>query len=714
MRLTRLSLNGFRGFPAPESFDLDADAVVIVGVNGQGKTSLFDGVLWGLTGRIPRLGDDARLVSMYSPSGEARVQVELRSSSGASLTVTRSFDGGQQQLRLSQDDETSLDEAARVKLLEALWPDAMHTPDGPAALTSALTRSVYLQQDLVREFVEADDEQQRFSAVSELVGAGRVTDLSLALERAKTAWSRATNVRTADLELAQSRLESLEAQLSTLTLPAEGDIDVTDTWSRWWERTGELAESGTATQDADSAEAPRLLDAAVKQIDVQRRSVEHRAGLLRELLAEVEAQPPALAPAVPIHELQAAAAKAEADVNSAREALEQGQAQAAEQRRIQVQLRETQAELRALAELALRHLGDTCPICGQAYDGAHTRHRLEELVGGPTDHDEATEPQTSQVSALAATVEELERHQSATVAALREAELRERQRGQWRDERDSRLHELGLGPVDDIDVVAVLQQALENTLDLSAELAEHRAHGEQLALDLTRTGERARRRELDHQVDTLRAEVAELKDLVQAREQTGEVAGGVLEGLRNAASEVVAAQLEQTDPLLQRIYATADPHPSFRAVRLLTRIARGRGRLNTAVLDPHAGLSSQSPETVLSSSQMNALAVSVFLALNLGVRTLPMQAVILDDPLQSLDDVNLLGLIDLLRRTKDQRQLLVSTHDERFGRLLARKLRPVQDEQRTRVIELSGWGPGGPVIREEDSARDPELLRIAA
>ncbi|CAN5532686.1 hypothetical protein BH24ACT24_BH24ACT24_00550 [soil metagenome] len=111
---------------------------------------------------------------------------------------------------------------------------------------------------------------------------------------------------------------------------------------------------------------------------------------------------------------------------------------------------------------------------------------------------------------------------------------------------------------------------------------------------------------------------------------------------------------------------------------------------------------------------MNALAVSVFLALNLGVRTLPMQAVILDDPLQSLDDVNLLGLIDLLRRTKDQRQLLVSTHDERFGRLLARKLRPVQDEQRTRVIELSGWGPGGPVIREEDSARDPELLRIAA
>lgn len=82
----------------------------------------------------------------------------------------------------------------------------------------------------------------------------------------------------------------------------------------------------------------------------------------------------------------------------------------------------------------------------------------------------------------------------------------------------------------------------------------------------------------------------------------------------------MAAQLDQIDPLLQRIYATADPHPSFRAVRLLTKVARGRGRLNAAVFDPHADLSTDSPETVLSSSQLNALAVSVCLALNLGFR----------------------------------------------------------------------------------------------
>ncbi|MGH9896987.1 MAG: AAA family ATPase, partial [bacterium] len=70
-----LELSGFRGFPQRHTLDLDADAVVVVGANGHGKTSLFDGILWALSGRIPRLNnEDARLVSMYSETGQARAE----------------------------------------------------------------------------------------------------------------------------------------------------------------------------------------------------------------------------------------------------------------------------------------------------------------------------------------------------------------------------------------------------------------------------------------------------------------------------------------------------------------------------------------------------------------------------------------------------------------------------------------------------------------
>jgi DNA repair exonuclease SbcCD ATPase subunit len=111
---------------------------------------------------------------------------------------------------------------------------------------------------------------------------------------------------------------------------------------------------------------------------------------------------------------------------------------------------------------------------------------------------------------------------------------------------------------------------------------------------------------------------------------------------------------------------------------------------------------------------MNALAVSVFLALNLGMPKLPLSVALLDDPLQSLDDINLLGLVDLFRRTKINRQLLISTHDKRFGELLSRKLRPTGQGSRTVVIELEGWRREGPSVTLREIKSDPVPLRLVS
>src|SRR5262249_9476952 len=132
------------------------------------------------------------------------------------------------------------------------------------------------------------------------------------------------------------------------------------------------------------------------------------------------------------------------------------------------------------------------------------------------------------------------------------------------------------------------------------------------------------------------------------------------------------------------------------------------------IKDPIHGAESDRPEMVLSSSQMNVLAVSVFLALNLGMATLPLDTVILDDPLQSLDDMNLLGLVDLLRRTREHRQVFISTHARRLAGLLERKLRPVRDGQQTIVVELEGWTREGPKVLHREVERDPSALRVAA
>jgi len=127
---------------------------------------------------------------------------------------------------------------------------------------------------------------------------------------------------------------------------------------------------------------------------------------------------------------------------------------------------------------------------------------------------------------------------------------------------------------------------------------------------------------------------------------------------------------------MQAIYTRFEPHPAFRVVDLTSSIAHGKGRLFPIVRDDVESKESDSPAAVLSSSQANALAVSAFLALNLGVRTLPADFVLLDDPLQSLDDVNLLSLADLLRR-------------------------------------LDGWARSGPTAEVDEVEGDPVRLRLA-
>jgi hypothetical protein len=187
-----------------------------------------------------------------------------------------------------------------------------------------------------------------------------------------------------------------------------------------------------------------------------------------------------------------------------------------------------------------------------------------------------------------------------------------------------------------------------------------------------------------------------------------------LAGLRTASTRIVTEELDRIGPLLQRIYASVEPHPSFRAVRFLTSISRGHGRVWTTVVDEAAEKVVNEPSVVLSSSQLNVLAVSTFLSLNLAIETLPLQVVAMDDPLQSLDTVNLLGLADLLRRVRASRQVLVSTHDERLSDLLSRKLRPVAAGERTRVIRFDGWTREGPIVEQYDIPRDVAPLKLVA
>ena len=132
--------------------------------------------------------------------------------------------------------------------------------------------------------------------------------------------------------------------------------------------------------------------------------------------------------------------------------------------------------------------------------------------------------------------------------------------------------------------------------------------------------------------------------------------------------------------LINQLYTTIDPHPDFKEIQFDCKIPEtgSRAELNITLKNPEDG-SVISPNLYFSSAQINVLSLSIFLARALNVKDTDgnsVDCIFIDDPIQSMDSINVLGLIDLFRNlcSKFDKQLIISTHDQNFHELLKKKM----------------------------------------
>ena len=378
MQIKSVDISGFRAFSGRNRFDLDGDIVLVTGVNGQGKTSLFDAIHWAITGEIARLNQPKSVVSLYSPSGEARVHVTLSSDDGRLIEVTRHSDGEKDSLLVSEDSETFRGEDAEYQLLRRLWPDGLSASESPAVLRSALERGVYLQQDVLTDFLTADTEQDRFNAISELIGAGRTTEFQSALERSRRAWTRITTQRSSEMDEKEQRLSRLEEQLGEHTNASSAMDPSSDEWTAWRAEAKRLGVFSVVAPKLDTSDAHSVIDAAMAELRSLRLSLERRGDRLRDLAQMLKELPSV---EVELDALSVEAEETSQALGAARKTLDDAQEEVAETRRRQLAIHSKREDMRVFAEITLRHLGETCPVCEQTYDIDSTRERLNSLVG---------------------------------------------------------------------------------------------------------------------------------------------------------------------------------------------------------------------------------------------------------------------------------------------------------------------------------------------
>ena len=705
-------MSGFRSFANPVEFDLDADVVLLSGPNGTGKTSVVDAVLWALIGRIARLGDEQNpIISVYSPDGIARVRLSLSNQDSAPITIDRSFDGERMTLKVVSGQQEWVKKDAESYLYERLWSRLDLASTDLSAVESVFTKSTYLQQDVVTQFVQ-DDDVGRFKAISALVGSRQIADLQSALESARNAWRRAQTARTKEVDEAESDYRRFGDLLERLPDKDPGTASTEKDWVKWLSQLqSEGIAIGNAVPDAVTSSSARAdAESLTKEVRLLRRDLDRRIEFVSEAVDilgdEVESTDISVREAKLELSIKELNLKTESR-NSIHKKIQQ------EKERI-LNLRDTNAQIAEMARLALLHLGEKCPVCTQSIDEDATRAHLESLLEGQERSDMQID--TSELRRIESEIFDLQKLTTDEIKHLESIRQREAAATRKLERVADLAREAGLEVNSTatyqllVDVLHTGSKNLRNRRNLIADLLET---GESLLLSITRISEYAQRDEIEKNFAGAEVRLGQLLQIQKNYELTYNTATRVIEGLREAATKITQQQIKAVEPRLKKIYSRIDPHPAFTTVRMNVFMRSGKGHAKVLVNDEYYDdVEDQEPKFVFSSSQLNALAVSAFLAFNLQSMDMPLSTAILDDPLQSLDDVNLLGLVDVLRRMKGQRQLILTTHDHRFLKVLARKFRPANESESLLSIAFSDWNRTGPNFDIHRSQGRPNVRSV--
>lgn len=694
--IKRIAVEAFRGFRDRQEFDLAASAVIVSGPNGTGKTSFFDAIQWCLLGSIERLeGLRARrnvehIVNQYRLGDRAAVELQL-SVHGSSLTIRRTGDHRGSTLEFAADGgEAVFGEDAESRLEEEL------VRGGDLTLEMALTTSGLMQQDVMRAVLEAKP-ADRYRHISTVLGLGALEDFEgAARELAAEAKDRADAARadrdslSASLSDAQARLGAAQQRLQTMPQVEALRQETLAVLRHAPDLVAIEPRGGIATVD----EARRLaapLGEAIDRLESFMSAWTDAEGLRRLL----EAEP------------------SEEDVTAAREARDSARTASgtAQQYLSDVESRLSSAQLvtediTRLAALVIPMLTERCPVCGQSIDSSQVELELRARSGD-----------TETILALQEELRRARQRVKTAAQTATEAESHARSIDAVRQRWDTYRRNLEaaeasfLAVASTAPVVVVALPSAEELAAAAGSIIEFLQTSRRRVLEFLNTLETG----LDRgPVQRAESEVSSFDEALRARSRRLEEESLRAQRLKALADAAVEARVEVTEqrfkavqPLVADIFSRLDPHPAFKTIEFELDTYYKRGRTSPVVRDLVEEVSAD-PLLVFSTSQANIAALSYFLAMgwSAGDRSLPF--VLLDDPVQSMDDVNVLGFSDLSRHLRKARQLVVSTHERRLAQLLERKLAPRSANESTIILEFVGWDRSGPTV--EHRAVEPQLL----
>ena len=644
MKLEFVEVAGFRGFRDQERFELPGGFTVLSGRNGTGKSTVLDAIEFAITGTINKFlvkearggGLDAHL--WWVGDGEAQerhVTVGFISDTGERFSINRSQAGGCDKEPAEIMDHLCSRTAVGRSSLETLMQMTLIRDEHIAALSLDLP------------------EQARFAMLKAAIGGLVGPDYS---ERTGAIVAIANSAKIRQEERIKEVQNDLGRSLSALTEArsvAERSSDISEAL--------QVIESLTESLPDDLAARTEALRKLSAEKRIALREVESVRSLAEELLPEITF----------LNSPEAQAHMASAQM--AQETARQQKARAEEHLATAMRLEEAEkttdeyaTHLAAIVEhgSALGLQEGHCPLC----NAVRSEHEFESaIVSAKAKLAEQGRRLSEARDAVArATADVTAANQASSVAQNRLQELENRraalQRSLQKVQEVYSRRGFAAPPGDPKVAQAVLFSEQENLIRLERALS---------ILEGSNAIERVNA--LEQRIAALRERGDQEAAKLAATENAAELARQIDAAAKTVQNQILTEQFDTVMPLLKELYRRLRPHTDW------TEIESDFGGKVRASLNFSVG--GHNPQFLFSSGQRRATGLAFLLAVHLSRPWCIWQSLLLDDPVQHIDDYRALNLVEVLsaiRRTG--RQVIVAVEDTALADVLCRRLRSTQEE----------------------------------
>ena len=665
MKLAFIEMAGFRGFRDITRFNFPAGFAVLTGRNGVGKSTAFDALDFALTGTISKydvVGAKGGGLENHlwwigdRPAPDHYVSVGFVGPNGKIVQLTRRRDGA-----VNSEDFSALS--------EALCSSVEEMP----AWAETLVRTSLIRDESIAALSFDLSEQMRFAAVRAALGSGEVSDVTSRLKsitkqteivredqlarhkKAQEELGRALSVLT-EARSAATRHDGAAAAESIIQSKLSGPLENGKTYAQVGreliqERRNRLASIRTALGDAERLAAER------GRVETPEFIV--RMSSQRDLQRELEASLTVL----------------------------RDRARVASEEFLQAQSRDATLS----AYLTLLEAGEQvglqegrCPLCSCPRE---EEQFLEAIRAARSVLQERRPEAAMASSAMARASQEarlVENQLSAVGEELRQMDARLSQTTENRKELEARFASLGLGDFHNADFATQILMRLQEEVSLL----------EQSTAVLEASGAQDRVVSATGNVEQLRSHVEDEADRLSTAERAHERAIQIEKAAKVVANEMIGEQIDTVLPLLKELYRRLRPHADWREIEI-DIAGQVRASLNFSVGN------GKNPQFLFSSGQRRAAGLAFLLALHLSRPWCGLEALLLDDPVQHVDDYRALNLVEVLAAVRRSgRQVIVSVQDAALADILCRRLRGTVEESGRR-FDLETALDGSAVIGEE-------------